>query len=300
MSTKNFAILVLLSAIWSTTFIFLKYLAPFFGSSGTACFRLLSASVFLLIVYRFLKYRINWKRDWKFLCIIGIINASIPFCCFAFAALYIPTSLSAILNSLTPFFGVVFAAVFFKEKITPSKLIGLSCGVLGVYLISCNKIIINNSKAFLGVIAVIAATACYGLATNMIKKYGEEVDVKALTCGSQLFAGLALLPIFIKAGAKSDITIKAALIMLCFGILCSAIAYLIFFYLVKTVGPISSLTVTFLIPIFSVLWGKLLLHEIIYPSMIVGILLIFTGTLIITKPNFKKSILKMNCKEEEV
>jgi drug/metabolite transporter (DMT)-like permease len=297
-STKNFIILVLLSIIWSTTFIFLKYLAPFFGSSGTACLRLLSASIFLLVVYKALKYKINWKRDWKFLCIIGIINASIPFCCFAFAALYIPTSLSAILNSLTPFFGVVFAAILFKEKITLSKLIGLSCGVLGVYLISSNKIIINNSKALLGVIAVIMATACYGLAANLIKKYGEEVDSKSLSCGSQFFAGIALLPFFIKTGVKMDITFKAALIMLCFGVLCSAIAYLIFFYLVKEIGPISSLTVTFLIPIFSLLWGTLLLHEIIYPLMILGILLIFAGTLVITKPNFRKSSLQIASQEE--
>lgn len=292
MSTKNFIILVLLSMIWSTTFIFLKYLAPYFGSSGTACLRLLSASVFLLLVYKYLKYKINWKRDWKFLCLIGVINASIPFCCFAFAALYIPTSLSAILNSLTPFFGVVFAAILFKEKITLSKIIGLSFGVFGVYLISCNEIIINNSKAFLGVIACITATICYGLATNLIKKYGEEVDVKSLSCGSQFFAGIALLPVFLKTGVKSDITLQVALIMLCFGILCSAIAYLIFFYLVKAVGPISSLTVTFLIPIFSVLWGKLFLHETIYPFMLIGIVFIFSGTLIITKPTFgKRSII---------
>lgn len=289
MSLKNFLLLILLSAIWSTTFIFLKFLAPYFGSSGTACLRLLSASIFLLIIFKFIRHKINWKRDWKFLCFIGIINASIPFCCFSFAALYIPTSLSAILNSLTPLFGVVFAAIIFKEKITPFKVMGLLFGVIGVALISKNDMILKNDKAFLGIIACIIATICYGIATNLIKKYGELVDARALSCGSQLFAGLALLPFFMKTGVSKPISFNILILMIIFGVLCSAIAYLIFFYLVKEVGPVSSLTVTFLIPIFSLFWGKLLLKEVIYPSMIVGIFLILGGTLLVIKKNVSTS-----------
>lgn len=289
MNIKNFSLLIILSAIWSTTFIFLKFLAPYFGSIGTACLRLLSASIFLLIIFRIIKHDIHLKRDWKFLCFIGIINASIPFCCFAFAALYIPTSLSAILNSLTPLFGVVFAVIIFKEKITLLQVTGLSFGIMGVALISGNDMILQNNKAFLGIIACIIATICYGIATNLIKKYGEQVDARALSCGSQLFAGLALLPFFMKTGVSKPISLNILLLIIVFGVLCSAIAYLIFFYLVKEVGPVSSLTVTFLIPIFSLFWGKLLLKEVIYPSMILGIFLILCGTLMVIKKNVSTS-----------
>lgn len=291
MKYSNHILMITLSAIWGGSFIFMRVLAPVFGAVGTAALRLLIAGVFLMMVFKVSNYKILWKRDWKILFIIGVINSAIPFSSFAFAALYIPASISVVINSMTPMFGSLFAALILGEKLTMQKGMGLVLGTTGVIIISGSKALPVTMEAYLAIAACVLATICYGLAGALIKKYANKIETKALAGGSQIFAGLSLLPILLVTGVSQPVTVNVGMLMIVFAILCSAIAYLIYFHLIKEMGPTSALSVTFLMPVFGILWGKLILNEVIYSQMLVGAVVILMGTyLVVRKP---KSIVEI-------
>lgn len=287
MKVKNLLLLLLLSAIWGGSFIFMRILSPVFGAVGTACLRALIAGVFLLIYFTFTKYKINWKRDWRFLLVIGIINSAIPFFCYSFAALYIPASLSVIINSMSPMFGAVFATAILKEKLTITKGFGLLFGTFGVALITGSKSAKSGVFVYLAIAACLIATICYGFSGAIIKKYAKGIEAKAMAGGSQFFAGLALLPFLIVGGTKSDINFQIAIIAVVFAVLCSAIAYLIYYHLMKEIGPTKTLTVTFIMPVFGILWGFIFLNEKLIPQMLIGGIIILLGTFLVVRPEMR-------------
>lgn len=284
MKSLHVLLLVVLSAIWGGSFIFMRILAPVFGATGTACMRLLIAALFLLVYYKLSGYKINWKKDWQLLLVIGIINSAIPFYSYAYAALHIPAGLSVIVNTMSPMFGALFAALILKERLTLSKGTGLLLGTLGVFIITGSKAVTPSLESYFSVGACLLATVCYGLSGVLIKKFGHGVEAKALAGGSQLFAGLSLLPFLFLTGISKPVTIEITGILITFAILCSAIAYLIYYYLLKEMGPTRALTVTFLMPLFGIFWGWLILGEPLYPSMLMGAGVILMGTYLVVKP----------------
>lgn len=283
----NVFLLILLSAIWGGSFIFMRVLAPVFGASGTACLRLLIAAIFLLIYFKGVGFKIQWQRDWKFLAIIGVINSAIPFFSYAYAALHIPAGLSVIVNTMAPMFGALFAALILKERLKLEKGLGLLCGALGVFLITGSKAVVPGFESYLSIGACLLATVCYGLSGVLIKKYGQGIEAKALAGGSQLFAGLALLPFLLMTGTTKPVTLGITGILIVFAVLCSAIAYLIYYYLLKEMGPTRALTVTFLMPMFGIFWGWLILSEPLYPSTLLGSGVILIGTYLVVRPKPK-------------
>lgn len=283
MQSKNILLLVLLSAIWGGSFIFMRVLAPVFGAIGTANIRLFIGAVFLLVIFRFTGFKIQWKRDWKFLLVIGVINSAIPFSLFSYAALHIPASISVVINSMTPMFGALFSSLILKDKLTLRKGIGLLTGMTGVAIISGSKALPGTTTSYLAVAACLFATFCYGLSGALIKKYGQKIEAKAMAGGSQLFASLALFPFLLTTGVVSTVTPTVAITMVAFGILCSAIAYLIYYYLIKEMGPTPALSVTFLMPVFGIFWGVVLLGEAIYAQMVIGALIILVGVYLIVR-----------------
>lgn len=288
MSTKNSLLLILLSAIWGGSFIFMRVLAPVFGAVGTANIRLLIGAIFLLTIYRLIRYQIHWKRDWKLFLVIGIINSALPFTFFSFAALHIPASISVVINSMTPMFGALFEKIILKGNLTINKLMGLVIGTIGVIIISGSKTLSGTPESYMAIFACLAATFCYGLSGALVKKYGKQVEAKAMAGGSQLFAGLVLLPFLATSGFSTPVTYDIILTVIVFGVLCSAIAYLIYYHLINTAGPTIALSVTFLMPVFGILWSKIILNEVITGQMILGAFIILIGIYLIIKPKSKK------------
>jgi drug/metabolite transporter (DMT)-like permease len=278
----HFFLLTLLSAIWGGSFIFMRILAPIFGATGTACLRLTIAAFFLILYFKMTKYKIHLRRDWKILCIIGILNSAIPFTLYSYAALHIPASLSVIINSTSPMFGMLFAALILKERMNTRKVTGLILGIIGVTLISGSKSLDATIESYLAMAACVLAAFCYGLSGAIIKKYAKHVEPKAMAGGSQLFAGLSLMPFLLTSTPSEPITSTIAITVVSFAVLCSAVAYLIYYYLMKEIGPTKTLTVTFLMPVFGILWGFLLLKESLYPQMLLGMSVILLGTYLVT------------------
>ena len=279
MAAVDVVLLLALSAIWGSSFIFIRWLAPLIGPVATADLRMLIAGIALVLFFLAARIRPGWRKNARHFLVIGLLNSAIPFVLYSAAALVLPAAMEAIFNSMSPMFGAVFAAIWLGEKLTARKAVGLALGVVGVAAMSSLGGLRLDLGTALAVIACVLAPLCYGLAGVYIRKRASGVRPIAVAGGSQLFGGLALAP-FIAAAPPSAAALDArvGIIVVAFALLCSAIAYVIYYKLIADVGPTKALTVTFLIPLFAMAWGRLLLGEAVTWSMILGAAVILAGT----------------------
>lgn len=275
--------LIVLAAIWGGSFIFMRVVAPSLGAIVTADLRVLIAGIALIVYFAVLGFKLDWRTNWKEYAVIGIVNSAIPFTLFSFAAKHIPASYSVILNSTSPFFGAVFSAIWLKDKLTGRKIAAMILGACGVALVTKVGGASFDSMFLWSILACLAAAMCYGLSGVYVKRHASHVKPKAIAGGSQVMAGLALLPLAFAFPPTGEVTLKIAANVIALAILCSAVAYLLYFRLIVDLGPTKALTVTFLMPAFGMLWGIIFLGESITLPMIAGCLLIISGTYLIIK-----------------
>jgi drug/metabolite transporter (DMT)-like permease len=206
--------------------------------------------------------------------------------------LYLPAAMEAIFNSMSPMFGALFAALWLGEKLTLPKIAGLFLGIAGVVVMSSLGNLPANLETSLAILACLLAPMCYGLAGVYIKKRAAGVKPLAIAGGSQLLGGLALMPfLLVSPPPVSALGPRVVFLVVAFALLCSALAYVIYYKLIADVGPTRALTVTFLIPVFAMLWGVLLIGERVTASMAAGAVIILAGTFLVTAPR-RKSALK--------
>lgn len=291
MDILNLLLLVALSAIWGGSFIFMRHLSPILGAFITADMRLLLAGVFLVGLFAVLGIKLEWRKNWKQYLVIGVVNSGIPFLLYSFAALHIPASIFVIVNSMAPMFVAVFSVFWLGERMSYLKILGLLLGTAGVVLIASTGAVPRSLMALLAVLACVGAACCYGLAGIYIKKYASNIKPRLIAACSQTMIGIAMLPLIFVFPPNEDVTMRAAILLIVFAILCSAVAYLIFYRLVSTVGPTKTLTVTFLMPAFGMFWGRLFLNEKITVVMVAGAMVILAGTFLVS---FEKRFLTHN------
>ena len=278
MSARDWARLLLLAAIWGGSFVFLRVLAPALGPIVTADLRVLIAWAALQLYFRRIGLDVRWRHFWKQYLVIGTLNAALPFFLFAFAALHIPASYSAILNATAPLFGALFSFLWFGEKITAQKSLGFALGIAGVALVTRLGSGESSAMAAWAMAACLGAALCYGFAGVYAKKFAAAASPRAIAGASQLLAGLLLLPLTPLMPPPGPLTTLVAVNMLAFGLLCSGVAFLLYFRLIADVGPTKALTVTFLMPAFTMIWAALFLGEGVSAQMIMGSALILCGT----------------------
>lgn len=261
----------------------MRVIAPSLGAIVTADSRLMIAGLAMLIYFTVIGFSLDWRTHWQRYLIIGVVNSSIPFSLYAFAARHIPASYSVIFNSTSPLFGAIFSALWLSDRLTLRKILGLISGAAGVALVSKVGGAKVDSLFGWSVVACLAAPMCYGLAGIYTKKYATHIKPMAISGGSQVMAGLALLPLALFFPPQGEITTKIAIYAVILAVLCGSIAYVLYYRLVSDVGPTKALSVTFLMPAFGVLWGVLFLSETVTLPMIGGCLLIIAGTVLITR-----------------
>ena len=270
--------LLILGAIWGSSYIFIRILAPAIGPMMTVETRLVIGGAALILYLRAIKLPVEWSRHWKHYLAVGAINSAVPFLLYAFAALYIPASYSVILNSSAPLFGAIFAALWLGERLTSRKILGLVIGAAGVALVARAGPVTITPAITLAIVACLLAAACYALAGVYVKKVAAQVEPLAIAGGSHISAALLLLAPTVFGYQEIALTPRIAGSVLALALLCSAIAYLFYFRLLADVGPTKALTVTFLMPAFGMVWGAVFLHETITGPMIAGCALILAGT----------------------
>jgi len=288
MTRKQVALLILISSLWGSSFIFMKVLSPVFGPILVSSLRLLGASLFLYIYMRLTKMKISFKRNILFFMTIGIINSAIPFVMYSFAALNIDASLSGTLNSSSPMFGAIFGYLLLGSKLKPKQIIGLIVGFIGVLVVSSASLESGSVDIVLSVIACILAAACYGLAGTFVKRRTTVVDSSSLTLGSLFFAGIFLLPFSFFYDITSTIELNHIFYMIFFAIMCTAIPFIIYYQLIKEVGAVKALMVTYLMPLFTVLWSYIFLAEKAGINVYFGLIIILIGVYLISNKSFKQ------------
>jgi len=260
--------LLALAAIWGASFLFLRIIAPVLGTFPTAFFRVLLATAGLLVILLLLRTRWDFRGKLGLCLVLGVINSGLPFALYSVAAQLVPAGYSAIFNATTPMMGVLIGALFFTEELTLAKIIGVFSGLGGVALLMRIGPVPFDTELLLGALACLGATACYGFGGFLTRRWinqGEGLDSEVVAFGSQLGAALCLLPLFglslLNAPPVSwgDSTVWLSLLGL--GLVCTAFAYILYFRLLADIGPVKTLTVTFLIPPFGVLWGVIFLDE---------------------------------------
>jgi drug/metabolite transporter (DMT)-like permease len=280
----DLAALLALAAIWGGSFIFMRFLSPILGPVTTTGARVLIAGLVLWALYAATGFKLQWRRNWKRYLVLGVLNSGLPFLLYSFAALHIPASLSVVLNSLAPMFGAVFSAVWLAEPLTLRKLAGLALGIMGVALVSSLDRVSGSPLALAGVAACVLATICYGLSAVYIRKRAMDVKPRALAGGSQLLAGVLFLPLAAALPPRAVPSVQVIAVTVAFAVLCSAVAYLLYYRLVARVGPTRALTVTLLMPAFGMLWGLLILGERITWMRVLGAAVIVAGTYLVAFP----------------
>jgi drug/metabolite transporter (DMT)-like permease len=284
----DYILLITLSAIWGSSFIFMRVLAPALGPVVTADMRLLIAGLVLTLYLRIRNQRLELLKNLKQYIIIGLLNSGIPFLLFSFAALYLPSSISVIINSLTPLFGVFFSILWLDEKITAKKISGIALGIIGVIVIRGSGNLELTPMTTIAMSACVLATMLYGLASTYVKVYARDIPPSAIATGSQLVAGVLFLPLIYFFPIRVELNLQIALTTIAFSVLCSAIAYVIFYRLLNNLGTTKALSVTFLIPVFGFIWGYIFLREEITIIMVIGSFFVLSGIYFVTgKENLK-------------
>ena len=277
---------LLLAAIWGASFLFMRLGAVEFGALPTAAVRVAIASLFLLPLLWLRGLNPQLRQHWKPVFLIGVLNSGIPFACYSFALLSITTGMSAILNATVPLFGALIAWLWLMDRPTGSRVLGLAIGFAGVALLAWDKASFKPDASGVApawaVMACLFATLCYGLAASATKRYLSGVPPLATATGSQLGATLGLaLPALWFWPAQMP-SVQAWLSLVAVGVVCTGIAYVLYFRLIEQAGPARALAVTFVVPVFAVFYGVLFLAESVTGWMLLCGLVIVCGTALST------------------
>ncbi|MBA2874747.1 DMT family transporter [Thermaerobacillus caldiproteolyticus] len=282
MNAKELTALFLLAALWGASFLFMRISSPVIGPVLTIELRVLLAGIVLLLYAWLFKKAMNIKQHWKEYLIIGALNAAIPFTFIATATLHLNASLAAIFNSTTPLFTALASLFFLKEPLNAKKWIGIVFGTFGVFVLMGWSPVPFSIQTTLSALLSILAALSYGCAGVYAKKALTGVSSLSLAIGQQLGASILLLPLAIVHIPTKPVSSTVIYSVLGLAIFCTAIAYLFYFYLLANVGPTKTLSVTFLVPVFGVIWGMIFLHEKITIGMIAGLAIILTSIFLLS------------------
>ncbi len=285
--------LLSLAAIWGGSFLFMRIAVPVLGATPTAFGRVVLSSLGLLALVGLMRVPLSFRGKFVSTLMLGAVNSGIPFLMFSMAARVLPAGYSAILNATAPLMGVVIGVIGFHEQLTWPKAASVFIGLAGVAVLAQAGPVEANAALLGGVALCLTATACYGLASFLTRRWITDkggLDSRISALGSQFGAVLILLPFALwdiiqrPVAPWANATTQVWLAMLALGLLCTSIAYILYFKLIADLGPLKALTVTFLIPVFGVLWGCLFLGEAISLAHAIGGGLIAVALWLVLRP----------------
>ena len=283
MSPADLARLVGLAAVWGLAFVFIRVAVPPFGPIGLTFVRTILAGSALALYAYAIGVAIGWRFRWPRFVTFGVLNSAIPFVLVAAAEEAMTASFAAILVATAPLFAAVIAAVWVHEGLTLRKLAGLVLGIAGVALLVGWKPADAELPPAWAIAATLAAAAFYGLAANYTKIKTGDIPPMATAAGSQLAAGVLLVPL---AAFSPPVATPTALewtnaLVLAFA--SSAFAFVLYLRLIANVGAVKTMTVNFLSPLFGVTGGVLLLGEPITANMVAGTVVILGATALVVR-----------------
>lgn len=276
--------LLLLAALWGGSFLFMRVAAPAFGALPLAAVRVVVATLVLLPLLLRPGAREACRGRWGAIAVVGLLNSALPFALYSFATQHITAGLASIFNATTPLWGALVAWLWLQVKPDRLRMAGLGIGFAGVLGLAAHKAGLRDGSdaAALAVAACLAATLMYGIAASATRKWLDGVPALPLAAGSQLVAALMLVPPAALTWPAQPVPALAWGAAVLLGVLSTGIAYVLYFRLIASAGPAQAMSVTYLVPLFAMLWGALLLGEPVTGSMLAGGAVILLGTSLAT------------------
>ncbi len=260
-NSKSLAIFILLAAIWGAGFMFIRVAAPAFGSLPLAFVRVLIGALALAALGLLLRKRRLTGAQLRWSVLIGLLSPAVPFALFAYALQTLPAGYGSVLNATVPFWGVAIGALYFKETIATAKLLALLVAVLGLVIMLGLGTVPVNAASIKAALACVLANFIYSIAGYVSKYKLAGADSFGQSLGALLGSSAVLLPfaLWMWPAAMPSASDWGAVAVL--GVFCSALAYVLYFWLIAHAGVIYSMSVTLLIPVFGVLAGAVFLGE---------------------------------------
>ena len=280
MKAKHWIVFILLGAIWSSSFMWIKIAIQEVGPITLVAFRAAFGLLFGIVVI--LIQRVPFPRtrkEWIPLLLIGITNIAIPFFLISWGELHIDSAVASILDATVPLFTIVIAHFILQDdKITLPKMLGLVIGFGGI-LVLLSKDIGSSSSSLLGQAAVILASVFYAISAIYIRKTTEDTPGILRSAGPLISASIIMWlgasifesPVHIP---QLGITWVALLFM---GVLGSGLAFVMAFYLIHEIGPTRTTMVTYLFPLGGIILGVIFLQEQLTWHVLAGAALIITS-----------------------
>lgn len=280
MSTPNLFRLLLLGAIWGTSFMLMRIAVPEIGPLPVTFLRAFLGGAALYLFARASNVDFAWRANARTYLVIGLFNTAIPFALFAWSALHIPSAYMATMNSLAPIFTGMFGFLLLAEKLSPSRIAGFVLGMAGVAVLVGVGPTEITPDVVLGVLACVAAAVCYGFAATFTRMKASKIPSLATATGSQLLASIVLLPLAVVGmpDTLGAVTLQGVIAVTVLGVVCTGLAYGLFFHLIAAEGSSKAVTVTFLVPATASVWAWLFLGEPITIGTITGIAVVLCAT----------------------
>lgn len=275
--------LLSLALVWGASFLFMRIASPEFGPVFTTELRVSLAAASLMLYAILTRRKLMIWRHWKQFLVLGALNAALPFTLICMAELELSASLATILNATTPMFTALAAWGTLKERPGWSKTIGLVIGLFGVIILVGWSPVPMEGKVLMSVLFSLGAALSYGFGGLYASRIGKGLEPLTLAIGQQLGASIVLLPLALIFAPRHLPSPAAIYSVIGLSLLCTSVAYLIYFRLIRNVGAVKTVSVTFLVPIFGIMWGAIFLNEPLYMNTIVGLFIILLSVMLVNR-----------------
>lgn len=280
LSSLDLGALVFLGAIWGAAFLFLRIAAREVGPVWTAEARLVVGASVLAVLFGHRTFAAARGR-WTAFLVTGALFSAVPFTLIAIATVTLPAGFTSLLNAATPLFTALIGVAFLGHRLAPRVVLGLVVGIAAVVVLVGWSPLGLDVTTLLAVLAGLGAPASYAVAGNYARAKLADVGATEIATGMLVAGSLVLLPVALLSGPPTSPALDGIVSLLAVGIISTAVAWPIFFRVLRHTTATAASTVTFIVPAFAIAWGALVLGEPIGPNLIAGSALILVSLLLV-------------------
>lgn len=281
MSAGDLLRLAVLAACWGLAFVFIRVAVLPLGAFALVELRALLGCLVLLLYASMSGVAIEWRRNWRKFVIFGALGSAFPFTLIALAQTVLSASLAVVLVTMAPLFSALIAAFWLGDRMTVRKTGGLLLGLVGVAFLTGFKPDSAGAAPPWAVALALATAALYGVAGVYSKRSLAGIAPLAAAAGSQLGAALLLLPLALVFPPNAAPSLVQWLNVAALAVFSSALAFILYFRLIDSIGPVKTASVNYLTPLFGVAGGVLVLGEPLSANLLIGLAMILAGVTLV-------------------
>jgi drug/metabolite transporter (DMT)-like permease len=280
MPRRDLLDLLFLGAIWGAAFLFIRIAVPEFGPLALVEVRVAIAATMLLALVAARRQLGAFRGHWRALALIGTLNTAVPFALYAYATRSVPAGFAAVLNATVPLFGALLGRLSFKESLGPMRALGLGVGFVGVLVLVSRDLSVDGRP--LAIAAALSASLMYALSAHLTRRVLPGVPSVVIAAGSLVVSVVLLaIPAALTWPAVMP-SFGAWMATLALAALATGLGYILYFRLLDNAGATGAMAVTYLIPLFGMVWGGIFLGERVTLPMLIGSAFILLGVAITT------------------